>query len=116
MKLQLTTIDWTVVPGSTNALTKLWKQPPGGASYTNYDGTTYEGKAACAQAVVDTTKTPGVAVAEATNDAGGYMDFTFVVNASSKQNMSNINVRAYDNTSGSLVGLKRVLVKYLLMQ
>ena len=46
-------------------------------------------------------------VQQATNDAGGYMDFTFVVNAASKQNMSNINVRAYDNTSGSLVGLKK---------
>ena len=101
------TIDWTIIDGSTNALTKLDGQEPiGGASYTNYDGTTYEGYAAYAKAEVDTTKTPGVAVAEATNDAGGYMDFTFVVNAASKQNMSNINVRAYDNTSGSLVGLK----------
>lgn len=99
-------ISWTVVPGSTNALTSVTKQTPVSATYTNYNGPTYSGKAACAQAVVDTTKTPGVAVAEATNDAGGYMDFTFVVNASSKQNMSNINVRAYDNTSGSLVGLK----------
>ena len=100
-------IDWTIIDGSTNALTKLDEQTPiGGASYTNYDGTTYEGYAAYAKAEVDTTKTPGVAVAEATNDAGGYMDFTFVVNAASKQNMSNINVRAYDNTSGSLVGLK----------
>ena len=102
------TIDWTIIDGSTNALTKLDGQEPiGGASYTNYDGTTYEGYAAYAKAEVDTTKTPGVAVAEATNDAGGYMDFTFVVNAASKQNMSNINVRAYDNTSGSLVGLKK---------
>ena len=100
-------ISWTVVPGSTNALTSVTKQTPVSATYTNYNGPTYSGKAACAQAVVDTTKTPGVAVAEATNDAGGYMDFTFVVNAATKQNMSNINVRAYDNTSGSLVGLKK---------
>lgn len=99
-------INWNVVSGSTDALTQVIKQAPVSATYENYGGPTYTGFAACAQATVDTTKTPGVAIAEATNNKGGYMDFTFVVNSTSKQNMNNINVRAYDNTSGTLVGLK----------
>ena len=105
------TIDWTIIDGSTNALTKLDGQEPiGGASYTNYDGTTYEGYAAYAKAEVDTTKTPGVAVAEATNDYTSWNQYgsefleDVTINETSYEYSKNVKgwVYAVYNKDGSL--------------
>lgn len=90
-------INWNIVQGSTDAVS-VSKQAP--ESVANQF-------AAKGNATIDKSKNAGVAVVEATNKTNGYMDFTVVLNpTSAQQDVSGVNVRAYDASSGSFKFLK----------
>lgn len=90
-------INWDIVQGSTDAVS-VSKQAPESV------GNQFAAKG---KAKIDKSKNAGVAVVEATNKTNGYMDFTVVLNPRDvQQDVSGVNVRAYDASSGSFKFLK----------
>ena len=84
-------ISWDTVSGSVSGVT---------ATASGYEKVTDATYAAKTTATVDASVTKGVAVVEATNPVGNYMDFTIVVNPTQKiESQGNVNVKVYDGTA-----------------